>query len=297
MHPVYVIVTPAYNEAEYIELTIKSVLSQTAKPLLWIIVDDGSADETPLIIRRYTTQYPWIRYYRREKVPGQLYYASNVFAIQEGISHLGGMSYDYMAILDADISLYPQYYEQILFRLSQDEKFGIASGVIKDRLPSGGFQKVILDRRSTPKAIMVFRRSCFEQIGGFVPMKYGGEDTLACFMARMKGWNTWSFPDFEVIHNKPAGTGHASSSVRFRFRLGWGEWFLGTQPLFFFLKCVRRCVIEPPFIFGGLARMMGFLCGCVSKERRQISDELVRYIRREQWKRVIRWNTIAPDTP
>ncbi len=292
----FAIVTPAYNEARYIGITIKSVLAQTILPQRWVIVDDGSTDETPLIVHKYAVQYPWIQYHRREKVAGQQYFASNVFAIQEGIGRYAGTSYDYLAILDADISLPPNYYEQILSRLCADERLGIASGVYVDRLPDGRFRKVLNDRRSTPKSITVFRKACFEQIGGFVPMKYGGEDTVACFMARMKGWKTWSFPDIQVIHNKPVGTGHASNLLQIRFRLGIGEYFLATHPVFMVFKSLRRCFKEKPYVLGGLMRLIGYLFGACMGEKRQISDELVRFIRREQWNRVLHLNRLD-DNP
>ncbi|NLH15727.1 MAG: glycosyltransferase family 2 protein, partial [Phycisphaerae bacterium] len=283
------------NEARFIGMTIESVLTQTVKPLKWVIVDDGSTDETPSIIQQYVARCPWIHYVRREKVAGQHYFASNVFGIQEGYRGLGNLPYDFLAILDADISLPPNYYKQILSRLCADEKLGVASGVYVDRLPDGNLRKVLNDRRSTPKSITVFRRSCYEDIGGFVPMKYGGEDTVACFIARMKGWKTWSYPDVEVIHNKPIGTGHASNLLKIRYRQGRGEWFLGTHPAFFLLKSLRRCVKEPPFLFGGMARMMGYFFGILSREPRQISEDLVRFIRREQCHRILGFNSIPKE--
>jgi biofilm PGA synthesis N-glycosyltransferase PgaC len=289
----YVIVTPAYNEARYIGMTIESVLAQTIRPQRWVIVDDGSTDETPSIIQRYTAHYPWIEYLRREKVPGQHYFASNVFAIQVGIDHLGDLPYEYLAILDADISLTPNYYEQILSRFARDERLGIASGVYVDRLPQG-FRKVLNDRRSTPKSITVIRKPCYEQIGGFIPMKYGGEDTVACFMARMKGWKTWSFPDIEVIHNKPIGTGHASNILKIRFRQGINEYFLASPLLFVALKCFRRCLLESPFIFSGIARFTGYCYGFFLGQPRQIPEDVVRYIRRELRQRAWNHNQI-PD--
>jgi poly-beta-1,6-N-acetyl-D-glucosamine synthase len=288
----FAIVTPAYNEARYIGMTIESVLAQTIKPLKWVIVDDGSMDDTPSIIQQYAAQYPWIEYIRREKVPGQQYFASNVYAIQEGIDRLGTVGYEYLAILDADISLSPNYYAMILSRLAKEERLGIASGVYVDRMADGRFRKVLNDRRSTPKSITVFRKPCFEQIGGFIPMKYGGEDTVACFAARMKGWKTWSFPDIEVIHNKPAGTGHAKGYLKIRFRQGVGEYYLASHPLFMLSKSVRRCFKEPPYLIGGLMRLAGYLTACVQHEQRQISGDLVQFIRAEQWCRVIHGNRV-----
>lgn len=317
----YIIITPAYNEAKFIADMIDSVISQTRKPLLWVIVDDGSMDNTPEIIKRYATEHPWIRYVRRAKDPSQSYYSSNVYAIFEGIKQLQmsearsqkseevgriengelriengqeckQLDFQYLAILDADISLPPDYYEQILRRMPSDEKLGIASGVYIDRIGDNKFRKVLNDRRSTPKALMVFHRKCYQDIGGFIPMKYGGEDTVACFSARMKGWKVWSFPDIVAIHNKPVGMGHAKNILKIRFRQGIGEYFLATHPLFFLLKSMRRCVKERPLLIGGLVRIAGFICGFFIKDKRQISDEIVKYIRKEQWYRIVHGNRI-----
>ena len=296
----FIIITPAFNEAAYIEQTIQSVLEQTMKPLVWVIVDDGSTDQTAEIIKRYTQQYPWIHYVYREKDPAQTYYASNVHAIQYGLntiknSKLKTQNYDYLAILDADILLPSDYYEKILNRMQSDSNLGIASGVYVDNLGQGRIRKVLNDRRSTPKALMVFRKKCFDDIGGFVPMKYGGEDTVACFAARMNGWKTWSFPDIVAVHNKPVGTGHAKGLVKIRFRQGIGEYFLATHPLFMLAKSLRRCAKEPPYGFSGLLRFSGFIYAHFMKDKRQLSNDLVQFIRKEQRARVFKGNKIPSE--
>jgi len=289
----YAIVTPAYNEARFIAATIESVLAQTVRPLLWMIVDDGSTDDTAGVVQRYAKEHPWIQYVRRAKQPGQSYYASNVCAIEAGLPHIGKLDYDYLAILDADISLPPDYYETVLTRMAGDNQLGIASGVYVDRVGQG-LRKVLNDRRSTPKALMVFRRACYDAIGGFVPLKYGGEDTCACFAARMKGWKTWSFPNLVAVHNKPVGTGHAGNLVTIRFRQGWGEYFLASHPLFMLAKCLRRCLKEPPFVVGGLARLTGYVGAWLNRQQRQMPADLVSFIQKEQLARVFKGNHI-PD--
>jgi glycosyltransferase involved in cell wall biosynthesis len=291
MNP-YVIITPAYNEMEYIGMTIESVIVQTVKPLLWVIVDDGSTDETARIVQSYVRKNEWIQYVYRQKTPGQTYYASNVYAIIEGLRLTEGLHYEYLAILDADVSLPKNYYEKILEHFRNDEKLGIASGVYVNNV-NGRIQKVLNDRRSTPKALMVFRKNCYQGIGGFVPLKYGYEDTCACFMARMKGWKTWSFPDMVAIHNKPIGVGHSKSLLRIRFRLGIGEYFSGSHPLFVVLKSMKRCFREPPFVSGGLARLAGYLYGYFMREKRQVPQELVKYLRKEQILRILTFNRIV----
>jgi len=287
----YVIITPAYNEARYIAMTIGSVIAQTVRPLLWVIVDDGSTDETAEIIKSYAKKYKWIRYIYRRKTPGQTYFGSNVQAIMEGYAQIKDLSFDYLSVLDADISLPQDYYRIILARFAEDSRLGVASGVYEN-LIDGKLHKVLNDRRSTPKAIMVFRRDVFEQIGGFLPLKYGGEDTAACIMARMRGWKTWSFADIKAVHHRPTGLGSASSILKARFGQGKSEYDLGNHPLFVLLKSIRRCAREKPFIVGGLARFAGYLSQCARRPPRQVSADVIRFYRKEQLRRIFRANVI-----
>lgn len=290
----YVIITPAYNEERNIRQTIDSVLVQTVRPLLWVIVDDGSTDHTAEIVRRYAAEHVWIRYVYREKQAEQSYYASNVYAIQDGVKSVQGLVYDFIAILDADISLPENYYQKIQKIFTCDSQLGIVSGNCADMIGSK-LKKHLYDRRSCAKAIMVFRRDCFEQIGGFVPMQYGGEDTCACFTARMKGWKTWAFHELLVIHNKPLGTGPSKNMLKIRFRQGIGEYMLGSHPLFVAAKSLRRCIKEPPYLFGGMARMAGFIYAHFIGQKRQISDEVVKFIRTEQLGRVFHGNRVPAE--
>lgn len=294
MNKTYVIVSPVYNEEKYIAKTIESVLAQSLLPTAWIIVDDDSTDRTSEIIKSYSRRYSWIKYVLRRKDTGQSYYASNVYAIQQGTDLCGEMSYNYLAILDGDISLPLDYYQRILHWMDTDTRIGIASGVYQDNV-DGKLREVLNDRRSTPKALMVFRKQCYQDIGGFIPLKYGGEDTCACFMARMKNWKTWSFPNLMAVHNKPIGTGHTKNILQIRFRQGIEEYFLATQPVFFLLKSLRRCLRENPPILGGSARILGYAKGVFMAEKRQIPDDLVRYIHKEQLYRVLKGNTIPAE--
>jgi len=294
MNRKYVIVTPAHNEANYLRPTIESVLRQTVLPCQWVVVDDGSTDETPAILESYAREHSFLQHYRRQRDASQSYFASNVYAIMEGVRQVESTDYDFLAVLDADITLPEDYYAQIFARFDADPVLGVASGIYEN-LVNGRLQKVIHDRRSTPKAIQVFRRPCFEQIGGYVPLKYGGEDTCTCIMARMQGWKAWSFPELKVIHRRPTGLGNARSILRARFMLGLLEQSLGSHPLFILTKYLRRSIIEPPYLVVALATLLGFLYGSVRGETRQISEDVVRFARREQLARVLSLNRISSD--
>ena len=267
---------------------------QSIKPVRWVIVDDGSTDRTASIIKIFASQYSWIKYIKRNRKHGQSYYASNVYAIEKGVASLCNVSCEYIAILDADIYLPPRYYEILSDIFKFDKRIGIASGNCADKV-GGKLVRHLYDRRSCAKAVMVFRKTCYEEIGGFVPLKYGGEDTCACFSARMLGWKTWAFHELVAIHNKPLGTGPSRNILNIRFRQGICDWALAAPFIFEILKSIRRCFKELPLIVGGLARMAGYLYAIYFKEKRQISSELTFYIRKEQQDRVLNKNKIPVE--
>ena len=281
----YVIVTPAYNEARCIERTIASVIQQTIRPALWVIVDDGSTDGTSAIIDSYVRTWGFIRRVRRQHAPTEAYFASNVSAIAEGVQEIGSLPYSYLAVLDADMILPTDYYEQILRQFRADPRLGVASGVYEN-LVDGKLQKVLSERHSTPKALQVFRRTCFKEIGGYVPLVHGGEDTCACAMARMHGWKTWSFPQLKAVHQRPTGVRNAGSLLRARFAQGLCEYGLSTHPLFMVAKSLRRCFLERPLILSGMLRLGGYLYGCLKREPRQVPSDVASYVRHEQVNRV-----------
>ena len=289
--PRFVIITAAFNEEPQIEETIHSVAAQTVCPLCWVIVDDGSTDQTHEKIQQLQERFPWIVYYRRHRRPGQAYFASNVYALMEGVAQVRHLSYDFVAILDADITLPSDYYAQIFARFDSDPRLGVASGIYEN-LVNGSLQKVLSDRRSTPKAIQVFRRTCFEQIGGYLPLKHGGEDTCACIMARMNGWESWSFPELKVVHRRPTGVGNAKGILRARFVQGLADYGVFTHPLFMFLKSLRRCLFESPILLGGVLRLAGYTYGYIRRDPRQLPLNVAKYARQEQVRRVLCLNRV-----
>jgi poly-beta-1,6-N-acetyl-D-glucosamine synthase len=286
----YVIITPAYNESAYIGKTIDSVLSQTVKPMSWVIVDDGSTDQTAEIIKGYVAKHSWIRCVCRSKDLSHSYYSSNVYAIFEGINEIQNSKLriqdcDYLAVLDADIELCPGYYEKIFEKFNKYPELGIATGTYLEK-DGKDWIEARIDRRSTPKAIQVFRRECYEQCGGYIPFKYGGEDSGMEIMARMKGWQTWSFNDIVVKHLRPVGMGDGRSLLKARYRMGFTDYYLATHPLFMLFKCMKRAFWERPYILSSLARLLGYINAYLTKEERQLPVDAKNYIRSEQISRL-----------
>jgi biofilm PGA synthesis N-glycosyltransferase PgaC len=286
----YVLITPAYNEGRFIAKTIEGVLAQTRRPLRWVLVDDGSSDNTWEIIRRYAAQCGFIEGCQRQRETGETYYGSNVHAILQGYARVKDLAFDYLGILDADMVLCPRYYEEIFRRFEANRELGIAAGTYVEEI-AGRWREALIDRRSTPKALQVFRRACYRQIGGYVPCPNGGEDTYTEILARMHGWQTWSFPDLRAVHQKPVGTGDGKSLLHAKFRQGLTDYCLATHPLFMLTKCARRCFKERPYGRAGLARLAGFAYGYLVRARRQIPAEARHYVRKEQMARL--WASVG----
>ena len=285
MFPAYVIITPAFNEEKYIHYPVESMLRQTIKPAKWIIVDDDSHDNTAQIIIDIAKQHDWIEYLYNIKTPGQTYYSSNVYAILEGIKIVENLPYSYLAILDADIELCDDYYERIFEKFTKYDDLGIATGIYLEREGSEWI-KAKIDRRSTPKAIQVFRRECYESSNGYIPFKYGGEDSGMEVMARMNGWRTWSFENIIVKHYRPVGTGDGRSLLQARFRLGMTDYCIGTHPFFMILKSIKKIFQEKPYCLSGLARLLGYFNGYLKGLERQLPDTAIVFLREEQIRRL-----------
>ena len=281
----YVIITPTYNEEHFIGKTIESVIIQTIKPIKWIIVNDGSTDNTRNIIDTHIKGYDWIVCHTKIR-RNTTYYSNNVFAIIEGIEFVKDVDYDFLCILDADITLCNDYYQKIFHQFSINRKLGVASGTYLEK-EGNKLIEARIDRRSTPKAIQVIRKKCYQQTNGYIPFLYGGEDAGLEIMARMKGWETWSFNDIKVLHNRPVGTGDGSSILYARFRLGITDYTLGVHPIFLIAKSIKRCFWEKPFILSGFARLMGFIVASYNDIPVQLPCEAVKYLRKEQINRLI----------
>lgn len=286
MQQKYILVTPMHNEIETIEDLIKSVLAQGVLPYKWVIVDDASTDNSDEIVKKYCEQHNFIIYRRIEKGETQSNYYRRTIVFLKGFKQIEDMEFDFIGSLDADIILEPTYYQSILEEFDKNPEFGIVSGVYMDKI-GDKLCKVLIDKNHTPGAIQTFRRACYEEIGGYIPLKYGGDDTCAEITARMKGWQTISFPEYIVQHSRPVGTGGNKTIYQARFHQGLTEYSVATHPFFMLAKSLRRAVLEKPYVFGSIARLAGFIYGYLIKEDRQISQEAMSFVRKEQLKRLI----------
>lgn len=276
----YVLITAARNEETYIEATIKSVLSQTILPQKWVIVSDRSTDRTDEIIKKHQQNSNIIKYIRRNASNHQnADFSSKVFAINAGYEILKNCEYDYIGHLDADITFDNDYYENVMKIFERNPLLGIAGGFIFEQDHSKFKARPLNTVRSVAGGIQFFRRESYKAIGGFIPLKRGGEDWYAEVTARMNGWEVKSFPELHTFHHKPGIL--ARGAINESVRQGIMDYSLGSHPLFEFFKCIRR-IGEKPYLIGALIRMCGFIWAYLSNEHRLVSAEFIRYLRNEQ---------------
>lgn len=285
----YVLITAARNEEAYIEKTLKAVTAQTVLPTEWVIVSDGSTDSTDEIVKRYAERYEFVRLLSIQGGRTRNF-GSQVHAINAGCAQLKSKNYDFIGNLDADISFEPDYYERILREFYKDPKLGLASGFVCEESNGVFLSRKFNNKKSVPHAVQLFRPECFEDIGGYVALPYGGPDWVAEVTARMKGWEVRSFPHIKVYHHRP--TASAGGVLRNRFRQGLMDYSVGSHPLFEVFKDARR-MTGKPYLIGGILRFCGFLWGYVRNEDRMVPLEFVEYLRKEQTERM--WQLILGD--
>lgn len=280
--PRYVVMTAAYNEEEFLARTIEAVAAQTVLPAKWVIASDGSTDGTDEIVKRYAAKHSFIQLLRVERshLRGVI---SKVNALSLAYKELSRLEHEFVGNLDADVSPPENYFEDLMGRFRADPTLGIAGGMICEQR-DGEFRGRPTNRvTSVAHAAQLVRRECFEAIGGYKPLKYGGEDWCAEISARMQGWKVQSFPDIQVKHYRI--TGGADHVLRHCFRQGKMDFSVGSLPAFELVKCARR-LRERPLLIGGVARFAGFCCCYLAREPRLVSPEFVTFLRSEQKQRL-----------
>lgn len=285
---IYVLVTPARNEEAFIEATIRSVVAQRIRPLRWIIVSDGSSDGTDAIIKRYAAQHPWMELLRMPEHRDRQF-AAKANCFNAGYERLKPLEFDIVGNLDADITFEPDYYEFLLGKFQAFPKLGVTgTPFVEDSANLGkhSYAHGAANLEHVSGACQMFRRACFEAVGGYVPIKGGAIDWMAVTTARMKGWHTRTFPEKVCLHHRKIGTGN-NSPLMVRFHYGRKAYYVGGHPLWETLRGVFQ-MREVPYVIGGVYFLTGFWWACISRMHRPVSPELMAFHRSEQLARLRR---------
>lgn len=280
--PKYVLITPARNEAQFIRMTLESVAAQTVKPLKWAVVSDGSTDGTDELVREYAVRYPWIELVRMPE-RSERHFAGKVHAFNAGYGRIRGLDYEVIGSLDGDISFDENYFSFLLQKLGDDRTLGLVGTPFKEGSnPIYDYRFVNIEHVSG--ACQLFRRKCFEDIGGYVPVKGGCIDHIAVLSARMKGWKTRTFPEKVCLHHRTMGTAQ-SSVLMARLRNGAKDYAIGNHPVWELFRTGYQ-MTKKPLLVGGLMLGAGYLWSLVRRLDRPVSSELVAFQRREQMLRL-----------
>jgi glycosyltransferase involved in cell wall biosynthesis len=276
----YVLITPARDEGAFIERTILAVIDQTVRPAKWVIVSDGSTDRTDEIVKRYAAAHPWIELLRMPERT-ERHFGGKAVAFNAGRDRAQDTAYDVIGNLDADISFDRDYFAFLLDKFERDKTLGVAGTPFRE----GNTQ---YDYRFTRKehvsgACQLFRRECFEAIGGYVPRKEGGIDLAAVVTARMRGWKTETFTEKTCLHHRPMGKA-GPHYLKYTFRSGRGDYMLGVHPVWQFFRSVYQMSMKPLFVSGFLL-FSGYFWAMITRPPRPVSEDFVRFRRKEQ----MRW--------
>ena len=281
--PKYVLVTPSRNEAAFIEKTLESVVRQTVLPAKWVIVNDGSTDETGTIAAKYAEKYTWIEVVnlpvRRERN-----FAAKVNAFNAGQERVKSVDYELIGNLDSDVSLEKDHFEFLLLKFKDDARLGVAGTVFKEESGYNSETDSSEGQLHVSGQCQLFRRQCFEEIGGYFANKAGGIDWIAVTTARMKGWKTRSFREKSFFHHRHLGTAERSTFAA-AFSYGEKDYFLGGHPLWELFRVGFR-MLKRPYFIEGFALGLGYGWAAVRRLQRPISAELMAFHRREQMRKL-----------
>jgi biofilm PGA synthesis N-glycosyltransferase PgaC len=277
-HPGYVLITPARNEAAFLEKTIESVIHQTVLPLKWVIVDDGSTDNTADIVRRYLPQHPWMELIQMPQRRDRSF-AAKVGAFNAGYDRVKGLPWGVIGNLDGDISFGLDHFEFLTGKFAADATLGVTGTIFKEEGYSSDTDS-FEGCTHVAGQCQLFRRQCWEQIGGYIPHRAGGIDWMAVVTARMKGWKTESFRERWFFHYRRLGTAERGVLASL-FSYGQKDYYLGGHPVWELFRVVYRAA-KQPFITGGLALGLGYCWAFLRRVPRPVSRELMAFHRKEQ---------------
>ena len=279
----YVLITPARNEGAFIKMTLDSVLAQTIPPERWVIVDDGSTDNTAETVAPFAEQVSWIELLRCEQRADRNF-AGKVYAFRAGLERVQSIDFEIIGNLDADVSFDADYLEFLIRKFEEDPKLGVTETPFTENSGYDSTRDSFEGENHVAGGCQLFRRRCFEEIGGYVLNGIGGIDWMAVTTARMRGWRTRSFPEKRFHHYRSLGTAERSvlSSL---FSYGEKDYYLGGSPLWQVFRVMYRMAKRPVHI-GGLPLLSGYCWAALRRIKRSVLRELIRFHRREQMKKL-----------
>jgi hypothetical protein len=278
-----ILITPARNEEAMIGRLIESVVSQTVRPVRWVVVNDGSTDATAAIVRRHATEHEWISVVDMPQHRDRSF-GAKVHCFNAGYATVKQVEHDVVGNLDADVSFEPDYLEFLLDRFAEDPRIGVAGTIFRELDGYSSGTDRFEGENHVAGGCQLFRRQCFEDIGGYIPNKAGGIDWIAVTTARMRGWKTRSFREKFFMHHRSLGTAERSKLAS-SFSYGEKDYYLGNHPLWELFRVAYR-MTKRPYLLDGAAVGLGYASAAVRRINRPVSKELMRFHRQEEMRKL-----------
>ena len=277
----YTIVSPVKNESAHIEHTLKSVIEQTVRPMEWVIVDDGSTDNTLQIIQDFASKYEWIRVVENKTHDEARSGGSKVVrAFNKGFSTIDDHSYDFIVKLDGDLKLPENYFETVIETFIQNPKVGICGGYILNKVGDDLIKEIEIDYH-VRGAFKSVRKTCFDEIGGFKEIwNWDGVDQME---AMMRGWETKVF-GLPVIHYRPTST--AYNPYRFHFKDGRFAYRLRVNFSLLLLRMGGR-IKKRPFLISALIYFLGYIYAMIRREEFIVGKDVGDFTNKFHTKRIL----------
>src|SRR5215475_1679605 len=277
----YLLVSPCRDEAQYLRRTLNSVAAQSVPPALWMVVDDGSTDETPAILEEYARRLPYLRVVRRADRGRRQVGPGVIEAFYAGLETVRLEDFDYVCKLDMDLDLPPRYFESLMERMESNPRIGTTSGKPWFVHPqSHTLVPEICGDEMSVGMTKFYRVACFKEIGGFVRQVMW--DGIDCHRCRMLGWIAESrdLEPIRFIHLRPQGASQKGIWTG-RVRAGFGQYFMGTSALYYLAVAIYR-VPAHPAVIGSIAMLWGYLGSWLKGLPRYDDPEFRRFLRSYQ---------------
>lgn len=278
----YVVIIPAYNEEEFLGSTLEALTRQQHLPRQVVVVNDGSTDATPEIVRSYTKQYPWIKLVNNEKKEQRAAGAKVVRAFYLGYKAMEG-TYDFLVKLDADIELPENYFLRLSEMFQANPRLGIAGGIITTLKNGEWVFEHFADRDYVPGAFKAYRRACFEAIGGLRPSI--GWDTVDELIARYHGWEIAVDESLLVRHHRVLGK--ETGSLRVRMKVGQAMYRMRYGAFITLISAVKAGYLNRPYGLTGLAVLWGWLKSWLRRDPFIVNADEGRFIRQFRRNRML----------
>jgi poly-beta-1,6-N-acetyl-D-glucosamine synthase len=277
----YLLVSPCRDEAQYLRRTLDSVALQSVPPALWLVIDDGSTDDTAAILQEYSRRLPYLRVITRKDRGGRQVGPGVIEAFYAGLDEVRLEDFDYLCKLDMDLDLPVRYFEILMERMERNPRIGTTSGKPWFVHPkTGALVPEICGDEMSVGMTKFYRVGCFKEIGGFVRQVMW--DGIDCHRARMLGWIAESV-DLEparFVHLRPQGASHKGIWTG-RLRAGFGQYFMGTSPLYYLAVAISRLTAHPALI-GSIAMLWGYFRSWLKGLPRYDDPEFRRFLRSYQ---------------